>query len=155
VSDGGTESNAFLRLSIQSRSDRHEGVPVAAPPLSEYGNGKLTRGTIMASRCVALATVIILVLSGSGRADPLFMTQISLLKSKSEQCIVEIKRTGKSGRFCDDFSSYSDYVFKGDSQSYMHYHLSNGDITDRNSGFVLATLKGVLEAVKLTSSSTQ
>ncbi len=71
----------------------------------------------------------------------LFDTQIYLLSGKADQCNSEISATKKAGRFCDDFSDYSDSVFKGSAQSFIEYHMGNGDINKGNADVVVATLK--------------
>ena len=80
---------------------------------------------------------------GCADADPMFSTQIKLLDEKASLCMVELSKTGKDGRFCQDFSQYADYVFKGSASSYMEYHLSNGDIRKNNADYVISVLRKV------------
>ena len=100
-------------------------------------------------KLVPLVAMMMLVSSGFGRADPSFIAQIRLLKSKADQCKAEMQTVGKAARFCDDFQQYSDFVFKGSAQSYMEYHLSNGDITNANSEIVLNAMKSAVTTLSM------
>ena len=97
---------------------------------------------------VLAATLGLVDLAHPAAAEGLFMTQMKLLKEKTRQCDVEMNTKKEVGGFCKDYEDYSNFVFKGSVSSYMEYHLSNGDITDKNSDYVLSVLKLAVATTK-------
>ena len=76
----------------------------------------------------------------------MFPTQVKLLRQHAEKCLTEVKVTGSRGGFCREFDSYSDHVFKGSTQTWVSFHIQNGDLNRRNELEVLDTMKKVAEA---------
>lgn len=71
-----------------------------------------------------------------------FDMEMQLLDKKlglceSAQATQKCRGTG----FCEDLNSYTDYLFKGSSASYMEYHIKNGNLNQANYEFS----KGILE----------
>lgn len=88
-------------------------------------------------------------------ADALFPTRAKLLRQHAEKCLTEVKITGTRGGFCREFDSYSNYVFKGSTTTWVTFHIQNGDINKSNEHEVLDTLKKVSEAQTAGATSTR
>jgi hypothetical protein len=74
--------------------------------------------------------------------------EVKLLKEKADLCI---KSNFPTSKYCQDFDSFSDYVFKGNSSTWINYHLEVGDINDNNMHEVFLMLESVDKATKLTA----
>lgn len=81
-------------------------------------------------------------------ADNQFKSEMSLLEKKMRLCNTELDNGIKGGGFCNDFSSYNDFLFKGSSVTYMKYHLDNGDVNDSNIKHYLKVLKDLTITMK-------
>lgn len=80
--------------------------------------------------------------------------EMDLLKEKASLCLASIqeKQCGSTGH-CEDFDSYSDYVFKGSATSYVNYHIQAGNMHKGNSDLVLSALQADVDAKKAISAA--
>lgn len=78
--------------------------------------------------------------------------EMALLKDKAELCTESVAREGcGTTGHCNDFDSFSSYVFKGSASTYMSHHMQTNAINQGNFDLVESALKADLNAKKVSA----
>lgn len=80
--------------------------------------------------------------------------EMGLLREKADLCTrsVASEGCGDTGH-CKDFDSFSNYVFKGSSSTYLSHHMQTGAINQGNFDLVEGAMKADLNAKKVSASA--
>lgn len=78
--------------------------------------------------------------------------EMALLKEKAELCAKSVSNEGCGTTVhCKDFDSFSSYVFKGSSSTYLSHHMQTNAINQGNFDLVESALKADVNAKKVSA----